>query len=176
MAGTLKERVTILQELLTEHEQILKNAVQTANHARPIVVSLRNAIAALKGEKVPLSGFQFIFNRSDTASGSINLGSSGLAIQPLPGRKPEFANMTIMASLQRFLAAKPGEFVHADQLVKEIYEPTEDNDIFYRIKRTLVSEVLRGMKKGLFVRGPGKNTFGVGLMTNGKQKEGRPQL
>ena len=50
--------------------------------------------------------------------------------------------MTIMASLQKVLAKFPGSFTTQDELVKEIYEPTVDNDIFYRIKRTLVSELL----------------------------------
>jgi hypothetical protein len=170
-----KENLEMLQTLLAEHDRVFRLAVETVNRERPIVFSLKNAIAALKGERIStLPWGTAIFRHSPGES--VSVGTSGLAIQPLPGRKSEFANMTIMASLQKVLAKKPGEFVHADELVKEIYEPTEDNDIFYRIKRTLVSELLRGMKKALFVRGPGKNTFGLGLVRNGTQKEGRPTL
>ncbi len=175
MAVEKKEALEVLQALLAENEQKLGDAVRVVNETRPVVFSLRNTISALKGQKMAGQGVQFLYN-TDFSEWLVNRGASGLPIQPLPSRKPEFANMTIMASLQAVLAKRPGEFVHADELVKAIYEPTEDNDIFYRIKRTLVSEILRGIKKGLFVRGPGKNTFGAGLMTNGKQKEGRPTL
>ncbi len=169
-----KESLDVLQALLAEHERTLSIGLETVDRERPIVFTLKNAIAALKGERISAT-FGFSFTHK-SAGEPLNVGTSGLAIQPLPGRKPEFANMTIMNSLEKVLAKRQGEFVHADHLVKEIYEPTGDNDVFYRIKRTLVSELLRGMKKGLFVRGPGKNTFGSGLMANGHKKDVRPTL
>ena len=173
-----KDTIEVLQSALAEHDLIYRNALATMEHEAPIVHSLKTAIAALKGEKINppnLSFWKSVLARTQPVGGSV-LSSNGLPIQPLPSRKPEYAAMTILNAIQDVLAHSAKDFVHADDLVKAIYEPTNDNDIFYRIKRTIVSEAIRGMKKGQFVRGPEKNTFGLGLMTNGHKKDERPTL
>lgn len=86
-------------------------------------------------------------------------------LQSMPARKPEYAEMTILGSIRKALQQHGDhEFLHVDEIVKEIYLPISDNDQFYRVKRTVVSETIRGMKKHLFRRHPMKaNTFGLGL-------------
>jgi hypothetical protein len=167
----------ILESALSEHQAAYDAALRTLQRESPIVRSLRNAIAALKGQKTDLPDpfWKTIFvNGTPT---TIRESSTGLPIQPLPNRKPEYASMTIIEAIQRVLVQSAKDYLHADELVREIYEPTSDNDIFYRIKRTVVSEAIRGMRKGLFVRGSEKNTFGRGLMNgNGHKEEKRPTL
>ena len=173
-----KSTLEVLQAALAEHDRNYQTAIATLEYEAPIVHSLRNSIAALKGEKLePGSGFwQPIVLRTPLPP-NVSVSSTGLPIQPLPSRKPEYASMTIIEAIQRVLVQSAKDYLHADELVREIYEPTTDNDIFYRIKRTVVSEAIRGLRKGLFVRGSEKNTFGRGLMNrNGHKEEKRPTL
>jgi hypothetical protein len=174
-----KDTLETLQSALAEHDLIYRNAVAMLEREGPIVHSLRNAIAALKGEKLDATPvfwkYPGVLLRTPISGGSVS--STGLPIQPLPNRKPEYASITIIEAIQRVLVQSVKDYVHADELVREIYESTSDNDIFYRIKRTVVSEAIRGIRKGLFVRGSEKNTFGRGLMNgNGHKEEKRPTL
>jgi hypothetical protein len=174
--------VETLESALSKHQAMYDSALQTLRREVPIVQSLRNAIAALKGQKIDVTPphWKLISLTSSIASTdrtNLRESSTGLPIQPLPNRKPEYASMTIIEAIQRVLVQSVKDYLHADELVREIYEPTSDNDIFYRIKRTVVSEAIRGIKKGLFVRGSEKNTFGRGLMNgNGHREEKRPTL
>ena len=89
MAATSKEKesLSILEALLADNEQILKNALEAYERARPIVISLKNAIAASKAKRCQRRGFGSSFNPPEIVTENVvNLGSSGLAIQPLPGR------------------------------------------------------------------------------------------
>jgi hypothetical protein len=71
--------------------------------------------------------------------------------------------MTIVKSAEVAISklAGTGVPVHVDRIVREIYEPIPHKDVFYRIKRTVVSEIIRGMTKSLFFRGDRPNTFAI---------------
>lgn len=140
-----------LEEVLKAHEKAWKDALAVVQREQPIVESLQNAIQALKGE----------------AAVATPLPSNGRpqAIQkPAPTRKHEYLDLTAIEAIHKALlklSTPFGRTPHIDRVVDEIYNPIPDRDVFYRIKRTLVSEAIRGMKKGLFVRGKKPNTFGI---------------
>lgn len=146
MSEMSRDQIGLLKEILEQHKRVFDEAVSTARREQPIVASLEAAIAALENQDQ---------HHTDEAG-------SGHVSPAIPLRKPEYASMTIIASIQKALAKHgTGVILHADDIIKEIYLPITDNDQFYRIKRTIVSEVIRGVDKRMFRRGPHPNTFGL---------------
>jgi hypothetical protein len=165
-------RIDVLRGMLAEHQKLLEAAVREMERERPIVISLRDALAALTGE--PLS---HILQHGEASvshvvpSGTVTT-TTGRVVQEIPGRKSEYAKMTIIDALRVGLQKQKEKFAHVDVLMNEVYLPIRDNDQFYRVKRTVVSELIRGMSKGIFVRNPNaKNSFGLA-----PQPEKRPTL
>lgn len=168
MSQNREEEARMLGAMLALHEKTLEQALAVANREEPIVSSLRRAIAALMGESPQT---HVVTTNSVNLQGSFVVdGQHRVAalrrLQQIqssaPTRKAEYAQKTIIAGMRRaFEKIAPTGFVHVDKIVSEMYNPIEDRDVFYRIKRTLVSELIRGMKTGLFVRGTGANTFGL---------------
>jgi hypothetical protein len=168
MSQNREEEARMLGAMLVVHEKALEQALAVANREEPIVSSLRRAIAALMGEAP--QGHLVTTNGANLQSSFIVDGQHRMAAlrtihqvqSSVPTRKAEYAQSTIIEAMHRaFEKIAPTGFVHIDKIVDEVYNPIEDRDVFYRIKRTLVSEVIRGMKKGLFVRGPEPNAFGL---------------
>ncbi len=149
--NAIEEQARLLGEMLSEHEKKLREAVVIFNREEAIVSNLRRTIAALMGENEP--------------SSVVDTGTEARIVMPTdtPSRKGEYANLTIVASAQRALSrlVPPNGFAHVDQIVQEVYDPIPHKDVFYRIKRTVVSELIRGMDKGLFRRGDRPNSFGL---------------
>jgi hypothetical protein len=141
-----------LREVLQDHEKVLQQALVIVRREQPIVQSLQAAIVAIRGEVIP------------TGSGAAATNGAPTTVQSLaPTRKHEYTDMTAIGAIQKALnkITTPGTAVHIDRVAEEIYNPIPDRDVFYRIKRTLVSEAIRGMKKDLFFRGKKPNTFGI---------------
>lgn len=159
MADSWNDQIQALESMLALHQHQLAEGQAILNREMPIVVSLRNTIAAMKrleaGPEAPVE--------------AANQPSPDLTSQTMPRRKAEYAQMTIVDSIRHALSKWTEDYVHVDQIVREIYLPIADNDQFYRVKRTVVSETIRGMDKGLFKRDPNKaNTFGLVRAANSK--------
>jgi hypothetical protein len=168
-----EEEARMLAAMLEVHEKALEQAIATVRREEPIVTSLRRAIAALM-EESPYAQAR-ITNGTNQASFHIipdgaHRAAAIHALQQnesgIPTRKAEYADRTIIEAMHKaFVKIAPTGFIHIDRIVDEVYNPIEHRDVFYRIKRTLVSEIIRGMKKGLFVRGRAPNTFGLAAAT-----------
>ena len=151
--------IALIEKMLADHEQHLQEANETVRRETPIVANLRQTLEALKVSAGLAPTPAPVLTRTT--------GQTGTVSQPLPAKKPEYAELTIVGAIQHAFQKWPDRvFVHVDELVREIYEPIVDNDQFYRVKRTIVSETIRGISKGLFERGQGKNTFGLARPKN----------
>lgn len=163
-----EEEARMLGAMLAVHEKAFEQAIAIARREDPIVTSLRRAIAALMGES-PQAQTATANGTSHAVSPAVDEQHRVASLRTLeqiqssvPTRKAEYAQSTIIAAMHRaFEKIAPVGFVHIDKIVNEVYHPIQDRDVFYRIKRTLVSEIIRGMKKGLFVRGREPNTFAL---------------
>ena len=62
----------------------------------------------------------------------------------IPKKKPQYSETTLIKSAQiaSEKLTRPGEFIHVDNIIQEVYEPIPHRDVFYRIKRTMVSELI----------------------------------
>ena len=168
MNQSREEEARMLAAMLAVHEKAFEQAIAIARREDPIVTSLRRAIAALMGESRQPQALAAngtspavapVVDEQHRAASLRNLEQTQSST---PTRKAEYTQSTIIAAMHRaFEKIAPTGFIHIDKIVNEVYHPIEDRDVFYRIKRTLVSEIIRGMKKGLFVRGREPNTFGL---------------
>lgn len=153
-----KEReARLLTAILAQHESVLEEARITVRKEEPIVANLRRTLAALTGEE-PLELEQGSAGSSPSIPVSlVDLNSTNVT------RKPQYLSMTIVKSAAVAIGqlAGAGVPIHVDRIIREIYEPIPNKDLFYRIKRTVVSEIIRGMTKNLFFRGNGPNTFAI---------------
>jgi hypothetical protein len=137
--------VHMLEAMLAEHERALNDAFAIVNREEPIVASLKAAILALTG--------------TVTAKPIASASGNGAG---LPPKKLEYREMALIPAMQRALGkiASSG-YAHVNDIVAEIYTPIADKDMFVRVKRNCVSELIRASRKGLFVRGDAKNSFGL---------------
>lgn len=138
------DHVKMLEAMLAEHEKMLRDAFDVVNREEPIVSSLKAALLALTG------------TAAHPAS-TTPVRSGGAEISPQ--KKLEYRELTLVGAMERAInkLVPPGEAVHADSIVREIYTPIPDNKTFIRLKRNCVSELVR--KKDVFVRGNKPNTF-----------------
>lgn len=146
-----------LQEILKEHEDRLEQALAVVRIEKPFVDNLRAAIQALNGPSTPqekaLAQFAGLAKRVQESA--------------MPPRLPEFENMTVLAAIQAVLE-RAGVYCHADDIVRAIYGRSLSSAQFQSAKRTIVSEVIRGTEKKLFVRDKTRpNTFGRSGFLNG---------
>jgi hypothetical protein len=167
----LNERqARLLGEILAQHESILKQAKITVQREEPIVIGLRRTLAALMGEEPAQPEQAFAGSGPETPLFPSNLEINSTSVT----RKPQYLSMTIVKSAEVAIGklAGAGVPIHVDRIVREIYEPIPHKDVFYRIKRTVVSELIRGMVKNQFFRGTTPNTFAIpvrvgnSIMTN----------
>jgi hypothetical protein len=168
MAYSITDEVETLCQLIahsetrlegyTTEEQQLKSKRQREEITLSNLKAARQAMEGGTLDEMPINPESINENGEQHFSSTASRMS-----QPIPHRKLEYLDGTILMAIERVLERLKGEheFVHVDDLVKEIYVPISDNDQFYRVKRTLVSEIIRGMKKNLFTRGPKPNSFGL---------------
>lgn len=162
-----EDELAILQRMRDQHRAILSEAEKTIRRERPLVAALDDAMDAIKG-KLPhqpptlarwatLGNFS---NRAVVTEQSSNIESRNGTSEPVKAirRQPQYADTTIIAAIKSVLDSAK-HYMHADELVAAIYEPVPQ-DQFLQVKRTIVSEVIRGMGKGWFKRGAKPNTFG----------------
>lgn len=151
--NTNQDHASMLREMLRDHEERLDRARATVQQEEPVVASLKAAIAALDP------------NAPKDRRTLVAVGAGGImdATPPMPERMPGFTDLTHAEAAKLALTqlCKAGETRHVDAIITAIYGTIPNADLFYRVKRTLVSEILRNMKKGMFVRGPKPNTFGL---------------
>src|SRR5580704_13952250 len=106
MSEMAREQINLLREILEQHKRVLEEAVSITQREQPVVASLEAAIAALE-------------NRTQYQAISVEVG--GHVSQPIPPRKPEYASMTIIASIQKALGKHGNNVVlHADDIIKEV--------------------------------------------------------
>jgi hypothetical protein len=150
MADTQQAQIELLKQMLAEHQGTLDAAKAIVHREYPIVSNLEATITSLEGRNA----------KSHDQQVEVKTSEEFPASKPVPARKPEYAGMTIIGSIQRALEKRPEPFLHVDEIVKDIYEPIADSAQFYRVKRTVVSELLRGEDR--FKRDTSKkNTFGL---------------
>jgi hypothetical protein len=146
-----------LQEILKEHEDRLQQALAVVHIEKPFVDNLRAAIQALSGPPTPLE--RTVARFADQVRQTQESG--------MPPRLAEFENMTVLAAIRTVLE-RAGLYCHADDIVRAIYGRSLSKAQFQSAKRTIVSEVIRGIEKKLFVRdGTRPNTFGRNGFLNG---------
>jgi hypothetical protein len=76
----------------------------------------------------------------------------------MPVRRPPFENLSILESVSQVLDAQPGLPQHADVITRTIFDVKTAKQL-QAAKRSVVSEIVRGIqKKNLFKR-VAKNTF-----------------
>ena len=179
MMNPLKEdEARTLGTMLAEHEKVLQDAYEIVKREQPIVENLRRTVASLMG-KPPKDSWGFVpaaldrYQPSRATTFLINQNPSQGAPEAVPKRKPEYAQLTHIQSVVKAMVAlvPDGTPIHVDEIVRETYFPIPDRDVFYRIKRTVVSEILRGMEKHLFARGKKPNTFGLVLRNKPAQAQ-----
>jgi hypothetical protein len=170
-----EQEATVLGRMLAEHEKALQDAVGIVKREQPIVENLRRTVASLMG-RPPKSEWAEYTSRYSTVSSILHNGGgkeeTPIAAQDsIPKRKPEYGELTHIQSVLKAMQAlvPDGSAIHVDQIVRETYFPIPNRDVFYRIKRTVVSEILRGMGKHLFVRGKKPNTFALDLKNKAAQ-------
>ena len=152
MDEQIKQQLATLKEIWAEHKRRLDDAAAVCHHEQPIVRALELSMSALEA--------------TNAAPLAEEPKSEVQPEQPkTPARKDEYAKLTHIQSVRlalEMLAPNIGQTVHVDALVREIYEPISNNDVFYRVKRTIVSEIIRAMNtKHMFRRGETPNTFGL---------------
>jgi hypothetical protein len=86
------------------------------------------------------------------------LAIPGNRSKKMPPRRAAYAEMTLMEAAGRLLAGMWGRDVRAEYLAEELFElrSTEDH---LRAKKAVVSALLRGESKGLWIKRPLPNTF-----------------
>lgn len=153
MAQVQNEQIELLKQMRATHKAMLDDAIEIVDRERPIVASLEAAIRALLGEAA---------EQTAPTTRLVLHSMSPLFTQPMPERNPEYQGITIMEAVQRALQKIGKEYAHVDEIIREAYAPISDSGQFYRVKRTLVSEILRGIRKGLFKREEAaRNSFGL---------------
>ncbi len=169
-----EEELATLQKMRDEHRTTLSEAEKTIRRERPLVAALDQAIDALKGRNSQFGSFGAAtvatFHRNLQTLKDIQnraaLKAESEATKPVR-RQPQFSDISIIAAIKSVLDGAK-RYMHADELVLAVYEPVPKSE-FLRVKRTIVSEVLRGIKKGWFKRGAKPNTFGSVKLTDEKE-------
>ena len=80
--------------------------------------------------------------------GSI-VGRPGNRTKDFPLRKMEWEGMTLDEIIQSILTTSPDEIFHANILCHKIYEIKSDAEL-HKVKRSLVSNLRRGVKRGMW--------------------------
>ena len=142
------EQIKVLQEMLAEHEHRLEEAQEIVKREEPICHHLRHLIGSMK-PGAPVQASQ------EGASPGGN---------PLT-RKPEFATGSLLDAVERILAGSK-QAIHADDLTKRIFVLRDKSELA-RAKNALVSDMVRGVKRGRFRR-TGKNLY---ALPNGETRD-----
>lgn len=147
-----------LEELHREREAIevrLDAAVRYLEKLNPLLVMEGAQPVNIKAATGQATGFAMPGNRSSK----------------MPKRRPEFENLALARVVERVLA--PGNPMHADQVVSEIYEITTKAE-FRRAKHSLVGTLSTLAKNGgPCMRVPErKNTFQLRAALTGKREQG----
>jgi hypothetical protein len=156
-----QEQVDMLRQVLAVHVARLNEGMAMVREAEPVVSALQAAIKAIEQKAAAVTPVAIF-----TPEGTVKLTSAAA-----PARKHEYANLTHIESAKLALTklVRPGETTHVDNIVREIYNPFQDNDLFYRVKRIVVSEIIRAMSKHrTFKRGKKPNTFGLPVIEETK--------
>jgi len=77
------------------------------------------------------------------------VGKPGNRAKDFPLRKPEFEGMTLDEIIKTILDKSPNEIYHGDVIAYKIYEIQSKSDLI-KVRRSLVSTLRRGAKKGLW--------------------------
>ena len=150
-------QIEMLEQLLRQYEPECQKAQQTVQQLSPVIEHLRSLIVSLGGGTTPRYEIAHGEARRDPTTG---VG--------MPPRRDFYATMpTIEAARQVLLRA--GGPMHVDEMIAQMFEVSKEDTVqFMRVKRTLVSELIRGMKRGTFAREPNKkNTFRLGGQVSG---------
>lgn len=143
-------QLKVLEQLLKQYEPEFQKAQETAQRLAPIIEHLRMLITSLGGGTVPRWEIAEGESRRDPTTG---VG--------MPPRRDFYTGMSTIEAARQVLAKVGGGPMHVDDMIAQMFEVKKEDAVqFARVKRTLVSEVIRGMKRGIFEREPKKkNTF-----------------
>jgi hypothetical protein len=144
------DQIEVLEQLLKQYEPEFQKAQETAQRLAPIITNLRMLIASLGGGTVPRYEIANGESRRDPTTG---VG--------MPPRRDFYATIPTIEAARQVLMKAGGGPMHVDDMIGQMFEVNKDDSAqFLRVKRTLVSELIRGMKRGIFEREPKKkNTF-----------------
>ena len=153
MALANEAQIEVLEGLLKQYEPEYQKAQQTVQRLSPIIEHLRALIVSLGGGTTP---------RYEIAGGEARRDpTTGVGMPP---RRDFYATMPTIEAARQILVKAGGGPMHVDDMIAQMFEVSKENPAqFMRVKRTLVSELIRGMKRGTFAREPNKkNTFRLG--------------
>lgn len=155
MNAAVKDHLDWLQEKLAVYESKLADAESTVSKLRPVVTNLRGAIDALTSEehgprpsKDLFEGQSFHQNgsqQSHTATGGKGF-TVGNKNPKMPNRRPEYANLTLVAAAAQVISGTPTT-IHADDVTQAVFI-IENKDQFALAKHSMASELHRGAKAG----------------------------
>ena len=155
MVANTSDHLAWLQDKLNGYESKLSEAENTVARLRPLVSNLREVIDALTTENQGPKPQRDIFG-SETAyqndSGDIRPLRQpfvqGNQNPKMPGRRPEFADHTLIEAARTVINAALGG-LHADDVTRAVFLNT-DKVGFALAKHSMASELYRGAKKGFW--------------------------
>lgn len=139
------EQALALRQLYQQYEAEYETTLKRLNELAPVMTNLRGLIGAFDSEAAGAS-----HREERTPQPPPPVGA-------MPMRKPQYRAMTVIEAAQQILDQK-GTPMHADEIVRAIYEIRSPQG-FTAAKRSVVSELIRGTKRGVFRRARGANRF-----------------
>jgi len=154
LIAELEFRLATYENDLQQHEE----AVATV---KPIVINLRGTIEALKAslaKDTRTGNLPFVPEPSQIEANNHGHNGNGNSATRRPARRPEFEAISVIESA-RLLLSKSPRGLHADVITRSIYD-CKTRDQFHVAKHSVVAEMIRGAKRGIF-RKLGGNRFHV---------------